>query len=250
MSHYSIDDQLRLALQASELSEWELARRADVSLALVARVLAGGGNFRMDTLVQIAGALDLEVTLRPKEPKPRIVGSVPTVVDYVLMRVRPDHVVQVVGPTSDVLALDLEGTLISDAVSMVTRPGLFKFLTCCRPLFQRIVMFTNIEESLFRRIASRLVDGGSVPRWFADIECVAWAGPTKDLMFVCDTDVDNVLLVDDSQLAVHPGQHSRWVPVKSFEHPFEQDDCELDRVLEELVRQNSQAYGCPERSRR
>jgi hypothetical protein len=243
MSHCSVHDQLRLALQASDLSEWELARRADVSLALVEQVLGGGGDARVDMLVQIAGVLDLELTLRPKEPEPRIMGSIPTVVDAALMRMRPAHVVQVIDPTSNVLALDLEGTLISDTVSMVARPGLFKFLTYCRPLFQRIVMFTNIEESLFRRIASRLVDEGSAPHWFADIECVGWTDLTKDLTLVRDTDVGQVMLVDDSPLAVQPGQHLCWVPIKCYERPFEQDDCEFDRVLDELVRRDFQASG-------
>lgn len=243
MNHHSIHDQLRLALQANELSEWELARRAGVSLTLVAQVLAGGADARVNTLVQVAGALDLEVTLRPKEPEPRVMGSIPTVVDDALMRVRPDLVVQVIEPMPNVLALDLEGALISDAESMVARPGLFKFLTCCRPLFQRIVIFTNIEESRFRKIASRLVDEGAAPRWFADIECVDWTGATKDLTLVRDTEVEHVLLVDDSPLAVQPGQHSCWVPIKRYKRPFEQDDCELDRVLEELVRRDFQADG-------
>jgi len=53
-----------------------------------------------------------------------------------------------------VLARDLEGTLISNAVSQIARPGLFEFLEDCRKLFPRVVMFTSVNEDRFRSIAS------------------------------------------------------------------------------------------------
>lgn len=134
-----------------------------------------------------------------------------------------------------VLALDLEGTLISNAVSVFVRPGLFRFLTLCRPLFSRIVMFTTVRESRFREIARMLVDEGSAPAWFAEIEHVSWHGPTKDLAFVRDARVDHVLLVDDIEQYVHPGQGDRWVAITCFDPLFAESDAELERVLEELV---------------
>src|SRR5690606_29950088 len=66
-----------------------------------------------------------------------------------------------------VLALDLEGTLISNAVSQIPRPGLFDFLTRCRDSFSRIVMFTTVSEKRFRDIAGLLVKEGFAPTWFA-----------------------------------------------------------------------------------
>jgi hypothetical protein len=36
-----------------------------------------------------------------------------------------------------VLALDLEGTLISNAVSQFPRPGLLAFLECCLPQYRK-----------------------------------------------------------------------------------------------------------------
>jgi hypothetical protein len=60
--------------------------------------------------------------------------------------------------TNYVLALDLEGTLISNAMSQIPRPGLANFLTRCAEIFPRIVMFTTVKEDRFRRIARLLVD--------------------------------------------------------------------------------------------
>jgi hypothetical protein len=45
-----------------------------------------------------------------------------------------------------VLALDLEGTLISNAVSIFPRPGLYNFLEFCHDTFDKIVLFTSVSE--------------------------------------------------------------------------------------------------------
>jgi hypothetical protein len=49
------------------------------------------------------------------------------------------------------IALDLEGTLISNAVSQFPRPGLFTFLEYCHENF-RLVIFTAVNEVRFRSI--------------------------------------------------------------------------------------------------
>ncbi|MGD9830135.1 MAG: hypothetical protein AB7E70_06365 [Hyphomicrobiaceae bacterium] len=46
-----------------------------------------------------------------------------------------------------VLALDLEGTLISNAMSCIPRPGLFAFLEGCREMFARVVLFAAVLEA-------------------------------------------------------------------------------------------------------
>lgn len=48
-----------------------------------------------------------------------------------------------------IIALDLEGTLISNAISQIRRPHLFTFLVGCREVAHRIVMFTTVSESRF-----------------------------------------------------------------------------------------------------
>ncbi len=130
-----------------------------------------------------------------------------------------------------VLALDLEGTLISNAMSQIPRPGLFAFLERCRVLFPRVVMFTTVNEERFRRIATLLVADGAAPAWFADIEYVAWEGETKDLTFIPGAAVGETLLVDDFEVYVHPGQESQWIEVDYFDAPYDEQDTGLARVL-------------------
>ena len=131
-----------------------------------------------------------------------------------------------------VLALDLEGTLISNAMSQIPRPGLFEFLSRCGEMFPRLVMFTTVEEEKFREIARLLVQEGAAPSWFADIEYVSWDGDTKDLNFIPGVHADEALLVDDFERYVHPGQESQWLRVQSFEHPYPESDTGLSKVLE------------------
>ncbi|MBO0861596.1 MAG: hypothetical protein J2P21_24530 [Chloracidobacterium sp.] len=78
-----------------------------------------------------------------------------------------------------VLALDLDGTLNSNAVSQIARPGLFDFLEDRRKLFPRIVIFTSVNEERFRSIAKLLTTEGRAPNWFADIEYITWIGETR-----------------------------------------------------------------------
>jgi len=142
-----------------------------------------------------------------------------------------------------VLALDLEGTLVSNAVSQIPRPGVGEFLTECRALFSRIVMFTTVREPQFRRIARGLVEEQVVPAWFADLECVDWTGPTKDLRVISRVPWPHVLLVDDCQAYVHPGQEPHWVPVQQFCSPYSDTDTELPAVLEQLRSRLTQMTG-------
>jgi len=133
-----------------------------------------------------------------------------------------------------VLALDLEGTLISNAMSQIPRPGLFAFLERCRALFPRVVMFTTVREERFRRIATLLVAEGAAPAWFADIEYVSWEGKTKDLTSIPGAGAGETLLVDDFEAVVHPGQEPQWVQVDYFAPPYDEQDTGLAKVLEAL----------------
>lgn len=138
------------------------------------------------------------------------------------------------GSIPTVLALDLEGTLISNAVSQIPRPGLSTFLADCRKLFPRIVVFTTVREPLFRAIASGLVQEGTAPGWFAELEYVEWSGPTKDLRFIPNVHMPFALLVDDLRDYVHPGQESLWVPIAQFCSPYSEADDELAATIQTL----------------
>ena len=137
-----------------------------------------------------------------------------------------------------VLALDLEGTLISNAMSKIPRPGLFQFLTRRRKLFPRVVMFTTVKEPRFRDIARLLVDEDMAPPWFADIEYVHWQGETKDLPFIPCAELDQTLLVDDFEKYVNPGQEGQWLQIDYFDYPYPPTDqglMKIPGILEELA---------------
>lgn len=133
-----------------------------------------------------------------------------------------------------VLALDLEGTLISNAVSQLARPGLHEFLTRCKELVPRVVVFTTVPDHRFREIAMLLVNEGQAPAWFAELEYVSWSGRTKDLAFIHGAEVHEVLLVDDFEAYVHPGQEQQWLRVQHFDYPYSDADTGLAEVLKVL----------------
>ena len=144
--------------------------------------------------------------------------------------------------TPSVLALDLEGTLISNAMSQIPRPGLFEFLSRCHELFSRVVIFTTVDEARFRNIARLLVEEMLVPRWFADIEYITWHGETKDLTFIPRASLQDTLLVDDFEKFVHPGQESQWLQVEYFDYPYLISDtglAKMTRILEERIRREA-----------
>ena len=139
--------------------------------------------------------------------------------------------VYVMSKNTAVIALDLEGTLISNAVSQIPRPHLFEFLEFCKASFSRVVIFTTVPESRFRGIASLLVSEGKVPSWFKDAEYINWNGATKDLGFIPDCDINDCLLIDDHAPYVHTGQEDRWIEVEQFSHPYNDSDRELEKLL-------------------
>lgn len=133
-----------------------------------------------------------------------------------------------------VIALDLEGTLISNAVSQIPRPGLYAFLEGCRAITPRVVIYTTVREARFREIANALVNEKGVPEWFADIEYIAWSGETKDLNFIPESSLETTVLLDDYAGYVHPGQEVFWIPVKQFDHPYSEEDTELEVSLKTI----------------
>lgn len=133
-----------------------------------------------------------------------------------------------------VIALDLEGTLISNAMSQIARPGLYDFLEESKRLCGRIVIFTTVKEDLFYEIAEILVNEGYVPAWFKEIEYVRWTGEKKDLKFIKNVDPAQVILIDDYEEYVCEEQKSQWIEISQFGHPYSDSDNELKSVLIKL----------------
>lgn len=128
------------------------------------------------------------------------------------------------------LALDLEGTLISNAVSCFPRPGLRDFLIGVECQFDRLVVYTTVAPMHVRRLAKDLANEGLVPHWLADVEIVIWQGGIKDLRFIPGADIERTLLVDDIEAYIHPEQRSQWIKIEPFEPPYPSTDRELARV--------------------
>ncbi len=140
----------------------------------------------------------------------------------------------------EVLALDLEGTLVSNAMSQIARPGLFEFLEFCRRAVPRVVIYTAIREPRVREVAAGLVAEGSAPGWFEGIEFVEWDGDLKDLALIPGAAVERSLLIDDYEDYVVPDQRDRWRPIRSFAAPYPEDDRELERLRRVL----EDEWGC------
>jgi hypothetical protein len=135
--------------------------------------------------------------------------------------------------TIRVLALDLERTLISDAREVTPRPGLTEFLTFCHARFERVVLFTTVDEADARDALDVLVRRHRVPAELVErLEYVPWCGEHKNLEFVPGAAVEEVLLVDDDAGWIHPSQRGQWVAIAPWDGG---PDRELVRVRQLLT---------------
>jgi hypothetical protein len=132
-----------------------------------------------------------------------------------------------------VLALDLEHTLIDDALSGRPRPGLLGFLAFCQSHFARVVLFTTVEEVDAREVMGELERGGHLPQGLlARLEYVAWGGEYKDLGFVPGAAAADVLLVDDDGGWMRPDQRGQWIPVAPWHGGADEELSRVRLVLE------------------
>src|SRR5207302_4185129 len=114
-------------------------------------------------------------------------------------------------------ALDLERTLISDAIRAEPRPGLFDFLAFCLSRFERVVLFTCVEEPDARDVLDQLSRSGHVPpELLGRLEYVEWGGEHKDLSFISSTVPEDVLVVDDDLAWARPDQRDQWVAIAGW----------------------------------
>lgn len=124
-----------------------------------------------------------------------------------------------------VLALDLEGTLISNGVSQIPRPGLYPFLEDICEITPEIVIFTTLSRELTRQIQGTLTGEGAVPEWFLDLPYVPWSGRKKKIdhiraLYPGESIVP--MLVDDHKLHAE-GQEEHIILLEQFAPPYEAD---------------------------
>jgi hypothetical protein len=132
-----------------------------------------------------------------------------------------------------ILALDLERTLISDAMHAEPRPGLFDFLAFCHRRFERLTLFTCVEEADAREILAQLARSGHVPpEILPRLEYVEWGGRYKDLSLIPDSVPEEVLLIDDDPDWVRPDQRDRYIAVAAWDGGADDELLRTRSILE------------------
>lgn len=139
------------------------------------------------------------------------------------------------------ICLDLEGTLISNAVSQIPRPHLASFLNEAEKL-GRLVLYTSVSHSRTVEIQRLLVSEGTAPSWFIELESLHPEGTVKPIQ-VAQAHSPECLhywLVDDQERCIKAGEGDWWIEVKEFMPPYDVNDSELRRVAEVLKDKVSQ----------
>ena len=132
-----------------------------------------------------------------------------------------------------IIALDLEGTLISNAVSQIPRPGLQAFMDFCCNEFDRVCIFSAVSRDRIHAILNQWVSDGIFEQSNCDaVEIIDWQGPHKDLGFVPDCDWREVLIVDDLAAYILPQQLAQWIEAAEFTPPYSGADRELERIAD------------------
>lgn len=125
------------------------------------------------------------------------------------------------------LCLDLEGTLISNAVSQIPRPGLYRFLMRVSEVCD-LMIYTSVSSERVNAIRSLLVEEQVAPAWFADLPVIHPEGTIK---FKDECGRADALLLDDQRGVIAPGEESWWFPIPEYIPPYSQQDRELEKAL-------------------
>jgi len=132
-----------------------------------------------------------------------------------------------------VLALDLEATLVDNAFNAEPRTGFEAFLDYCHSHFERVALFTTVEEAGAREVIESLVRGGHCPSELADrLEYDDWSGEHKNLRFIPNVSPEEAVLVDDDACWICRDQTEQWIPIAPWDGV---PDSELTNVKQQLV---------------
>lgn len=128
------------------------------------------------------------------------------------------------------LCLDLEGTLISNAVSQIPRPGLFWFLERVSGLCD-LMIYTSVSLERVETIRNLLVLEETAPAWTRELDVIRPDGTIKEKAR-CGR--ENAFLLDDQSGVIVPGEEDWWIPVPEFLPPYPEDDRALEQALEDV----------------
>lgn len=125
------------------------------------------------------------------------------------------------------LCLDLEGTLISNAVSQIPRPGLDAFLESVLEVCD-LMLYTSVSSERVHAIRTLLVEEGVAPFWFLNLPVLHPIGTIKDKARCGRFDA---LLLDDQPAVVASGEEAWWIPIAEYLPPYSDQDRELAKAL-------------------
>ncbi len=136
------------------------------------------------------------------------------------------------------IALDLEGTLLTTAFDPLPRPYLREFTDWCLETFDRVFIYTAVQERVARVIIARFVRAGVLPPAFPQqTEVVIWPrgqkGIRKDLRHL-RVPLHWIVLLDDMRQWVVDDQVHRWVKIPAFDKPIDGDQ-ELRTIRPEIL---------------
>lgn len=152
-----------------------------------------------------------------------------------------------------ILALDLEGTIVSNAISRKPRPGLYAFMESCKDAFNEVVLFTAVDAERARDVLLNLAKKCYVPMWVATMPIVLWheeddipgkhliqLGKFKDLLFVKlmfpGVVIPNIWIVDDNRYWVRSHQRRQLIEIPTWDPAFNgKNSRKNDRALEEVI---------------
>lgn len=128
------------------------------------------------------------------------------------------------------LCLDLEGTLVSNAISQIPRPGLFGFLEQVNELCD-LKIYTSVSKNRVNDIRRLLIDEGAAPRWFQDLDVIRPTGTLKPKSRCGRSDA---FLLDDQEAVIKTDERQWWIPISEFLPPYSENDNALEHVLKKI----------------
>lgn len=128
------------------------------------------------------------------------------------------------------LCFDLEGTLLSNAVSQIPRPSLYPFRERAIALCD-LMIYTSVSEQRVFAIQKLLVPENSAPIWFEALNVIRPAGTLKPKS-ACGH--DDAFLLDDQVSVIAPGEEDWSIQIPEFLPPYSDEDKALSEALPRL----------------
>jgi len=128
------------------------------------------------------------------------------------------------------LCLDLEGTLISNAVSQIPRPGLYQFLERVAEICD-LMIYSSVSAGRIDSIRELLVSEKHAPEWFLILPIIRPERTTKPKSACGRIDA---YLLDDQPGVIAPGENEWWIPIQEYLPPYSDCDTALKDALEAI----------------